>query len=298
MKHQQHSVYVDQGSYQLHLKALVPHHVSATPVLMLHGAIENGRIFYSSSGKGLGCYLADQGFLVYSADFAGRGLSKPHASTGFDQSQHQLICQDIPALINDVYQRQQQKVSLVCHSWGGVVALAALARQPALLSKVRAIVCFGSKRRISVRSWRKTLQVDWVWNRLCPWLAGKRGFLPAKQWKLGADDEPQQFLRDTIHWINQHHFVDPTDGFDYSAAAHQVNWPPAWFFAAVNDKVLGHAADVKLLMQETGLAGAQFRLLGKAQGDALDYDHISMLTAAQAKNGHFRDLADWLKTLG
>ncbi len=62
--------------------------------------------------------------------------------------------------------------------------------------------------------------------------------------------------------------------------------------------MLGHATDVKLLMQESGLAGAQFRLLGKAQGDALDYDHISMLTAAQAKNGHFRDLADWLKTLG
>jgi len=297
MKHQQHSVYLDQGAYQLHLKALVPHHTSATPVLMLHGAIENGRIFYSSSGKGLGCFLADAGFMVYSADFAGRGLSKPHVSAGFDQSQHQLICHDIPALIEDVYQRHQQKVSVVCHSWGGVVALAALARQPALLDKVRAIVCFGSKRRISVRSWRKRFQVDLVWNQLCPWLAGRHGYLPARRWKLGADDEPAQFLRDTIHWIRHAHFIDPTDGFDYSAAAHQLKWPPALFFAAVNDLVLGHATDVKLLMQETGLAAAQFRLLGKAQGDGLDYDHISMLTAAQARSGHFRDLVDWLKAL-
>lgn len=297
MKHQQHSLYLDQGDYQLHIKALVPHHVSATPVLMLHGAIENGRIFYSGSGKGLGCFLADAGFSVYSADFAGRGLSKPHVSAGFDQSQHQLICQDIPALIADVYQRHQQKVSIICHSWGGVVALAALARQPALLEKVRAIVCFGSKRQISIRSWRKRLQVDWVWNTFCPWLAGKRGYLPARQWKLGADDEPVQFLHDTIHWINHAHFVDPTDGFDYSAAAMQLQWPPALFFAAVNDRVLGHATDVKLLMRETGLVAARFRLLGKAQGDALDYDHISMLTAAQARTGHFRELSDWLKTL-
>ncbi|ALZ76216.1 alpha/beta fold hydrolase [Rheinheimera sp. F8] len=298
MKHQQHSIYLDQGVYQLHVKALVPHHASATPVLMLHGAIENGRIFYSQSGKGLGCFLADQGFSVYCADFAGRGLSRPHVSSGFDQNQHQLICQDIPALIEDIYARHQQKVSIVCHSWGGVVALAALARQPELLAKVRAIVCFGSKRRISVRSWRKSLQVDWVWNKFCPWLAGKRGYLPARQWKLGADDEPVQFLRDTIHWIRQPHFVDPTDNFDYSAAAQQLHWPPAMFFAAVNDLVLGHATDVKLLMQETGLHQAQYRLLGKAQGDALDYDHISMLTSAKARTGHFAELAEWLKLPG
>lgn len=297
MKHQQHSIYLDQGAYQLHVKALVPHHATATPVLMLHGAIENGRIFYSSSGKGLGCFLADAGFQVYCADFAGRGLSRPHVSSGFDQSQHQLICQDIPALIEDVYQRHQQKISLICHSWGGVVLLAALARFPALLDKVRAIVCFGSKRQISVRSWRKSLQVDWVWNKLCPWLAQKHGYLPARQWKFGADDEPVQFLRDTIHWIKHSHFVDPTDGFDYSAAAKQLQWPSAWFFAAVDDLVLGHATDVRLLMAEAGLSEAQFRLLGKKHGDALDYDHISMLTARQATTGHFRDLVTWLKSL-
>lgn len=297
MKHQQHSFFLDQGAYQLHVKALVPHHVSATPVLMLHGAIENGRIFYSQSGKGLGCFLADQGFSVYCADFAGRGLSRPQVSSGFDQSQHQLICQDIPALINDIYARHQQTISIVCHSWGGVVALAALARQPELLAKVRAIVCFGSKRHISVRSLQKTLQIDLIWNRLCPWLANRHGFLPAKRWRLGADDEPAQFLRDTVHWIRHRHFVDPTDGFDYSAAALQQSWPPAWFFAAVNDQVLGHATDVKLLMQESGLVHARYRLLGKTQGDALDYDHISMLTAGAARTGHFADLAAWLKTL-
>jgi len=297
MKHQQHSSYLDFGRYQLHLKTLVPHHPSATPVLMLHGAIENGRIFYSNSGKGLGCYLADQGFTAYCVDFAGRGLSKPHVSSGFDQTQHQLISQDIPALIDEIYQRHQQKVSVICHSWGGVVALAALARQPLLVDKVRAVVCFGSKRRISVRSWRKTVQVDFIWNLLCPWLARQHGYLPAKRWKLGADDEPVQFLRDTIDWIRQERFIDPADGFDYSAAAHQVAWPPAWFFAAVDDQVLGHAIDVKLLMQESGLTDARFRLLGKKHGDAVDYDHISMLTAGAAKAGHFRDLAAWLLTL-
>lgn len=295
MKHQQVSSYLDLGDYQLHWRALLPHQAEHGPVLMLHGAIENGRIFYSQTGKGLGCYLADRGFTVYCADFAGRGLSKPHVSSGFEQSQQQMICQDIPRLINEVYQRHQQKVRLIGHSWGGVVLLAALARTPALLDQVAGIATFGSKRRITVRSLGKTVQIDWVWNRLAVALAARYGYLPARQWRLGADDEPAQYLRDTVQWINSESFTDCSDGFDYAAAAAKLQWPPAWFFAAVRDKVLGHPADVRLLMQETGLAQARFSLLGKAQGAPHDYDHISMLTHPSARQSHFAALADWLK---
>ena len=295
MKHQQLSSYLDFGAYQLHLRELVPHQPSAGPVLMLHGAIENGRIFYSQSGKGLGCFLADQGFSVYCADFAGRGLSKPHVSSGFNQSQQQMICIDIPGLIAQLYQRHQQKISIVAHSWGGVVLLAALARTPALLDKVAAIVTFGSKRRITVQSLVKTLQIDWVWNRLAPKLARHYGYLPARQWRLGADDEPVQYLLDTVQWINNPAFVDCTDGFDYAAAAAQLRWPPSWFFAAVQDQVLGHPQDVRLLMQETAQAGARYTLLGKSSGAPLDYDHISMLTHPTAREGHFSMLAAWLR---
>ncbi|MDP5192053.1 alpha/beta hydrolase, partial [Rheinheimera baltica] len=85
MKHQQSSHYLDLGSYQLHVRRLLPFQPANAPALMLHGAIENGRIFYSASGKGLGSYLADNGFMVYCPDFAGRGLSKPHVSEGFTQ---------------------------------------------------------------------------------------------------------------------------------------------------------------------------------------------------------------------
>jgi len=295
MKHQQSSEYLDLQQYQLHLRKLTPLHISQAPVLMLHGAIENGRIFYSQHGKGLGCYLADQGFTVYCADFAGRGLSKPAVGPAFNHSQHQLICQDIPALIQHLYQRHQQKIHLICHSWGGVVLAASLARFPALLDKVQNNVFFGTKRRISVKSTAKTLQIDLLWNKVSPWLCKRYGYLPAKSWRFGADNEPAQFLLDTVHWINNPHFVDPTDQFDYAKAAQQLQWPPSWFFAAVNDKILGHPDDVRLFMAESNLLDARFSLLGKAQGDALDYDHISMLTHPQAVQGHFQTLSDWLK---
>ncbi|MBL7685765.1 MAG: alpha/beta hydrolase, partial [Deltaproteobacteria bacterium] len=34
----------------------------AVKIWMLHGSVENGKIFYSENGKGLAPYLAQQGF--------------------------------------------------------------------------------------------------------------------------------------------------------------------------------------------------------------------------------------------
>lgn len=293
MKHQQSSIYLDLAQYQLHLRRLLPLGQGKAPVLMLHGAIENGRIFYSHSGKGLGCYLADQGFMVYCADFAGRGLSKPHVSQGFAQSQQQMITRDIPALIEHIYQLHQQKVILIAHSWGGVVTAASLARFPQLAAKVAAKVCFGSKRVISVQNMQRRLKIDLVWNTLAPWLSKKYGYFPARKWRIGADDEPEQFLQDTVQWISGAPFCDLTDAFDYARSSQQLNWPPVWHFAAENDRLLGHPHDVKAFIAET-VPQARYTLLGKAQGYQQDYDHISMLTHPAAVQDHFAELRDWL----
>lgn len=295
MKHSQSSNYLDLKAYKLHYRSLMPFKITENPVLMLHGAIENGRIFYSQQGKGFGCYLADHGFPSYCVDFAGRGLSTPKLKEGLQHSQHQLITQDIPALIAFLYEKYQKPVHVVCHSWGGVVLVASLLRFPELRSKVKSILCFGTKRQITVKSWQRRLQIDWFWNHFAPWLAAKYGYLPAKKFRLGADDEPRQFLLDTIAWIKPSRFQDPLDDFDYQAQGLQLaDWPRSLFVAAVNDKILGHPQDVKLFMNEAGLTATEFRVLGKAFGNQVDYDHISMLTHPNARQDHFVELVSWL----
>lgn len=298
MQHQQSSEWLTVADYQLHLRQLTPTQPDRlSPVLMLHGAIENSRIFYNEKGRGLGCFLADRGFAVTCADFAGRGLSNPQASRRFNHSQQQLICRDIPALIHHLYQQEQQPVVVMAHSWAGVVLAASLARFPELLPKVKTIVTFGSKRVISVRGFKKRLHIDLVWNLFSPLLCRIYGYLPAKQWRFGADNEPAQYLLDTIPWIRGGAFVDLTDGFDYAAACTDVKWPDSWHFAAINDQLLGHPQDVQAFLAETGLSSGRYSLLGKAQGHQQDYDHISMLTHPSASSDHFAELALWLKQI-
>jgi pimeloyl-ACP methyl ester carboxylesterase len=295
MQHQQRSIWFNVADYQLHLRQLTPNAAAIPyPVLMLHGAIENSRIFYNEKGRGLGCFLADRGFSVTCADFAGRGLSKPKVSRTFYHSQNQLICQDIPSLIHHLYQQQQQPVVVIVHSWAGVLLAATLARFPQLLPKVKAIVSFGTKRVIRVAGFKKWLHIDLVWSLISPVLCRLYGYLPAKQWRFGADNEPAQYLLDTIGWIRGETFADPSDGFDYAAACAEVNWPESWHFAAVNDKFLGHPSDVQAFLAETGLRTGRYSLLSKVAGYQQDYDHISMLTHPSACDDHFVELADWL----
>src|SRR5688572_8980706 len=62
-------------------------------LLLLPGAIENGHIFYSKSGKGFAPWMAQQGYDVFVADLRGRGQSTPRISRasafGLDETIHQ-----------------------------------------------------------------------------------------------------------------------------------------------------------------------------------------------------------------
>lgn len=294
MQHQQQSLWLDVADYQLHVRQLTPlHRRQKAQVLMLHGALENGKIFYTETGKGLASYLADEGFQVFCADFAGRGLSKPRVSRHFNQSQQQAITQDIPTLITQL--ANDGPLHLIAHSWGGVLLVAALARQPELLRHVASLVTFGTKRSISVKGVQRFLQIDVLWNRVCPLLCAFCGYLPAKAMKIGADNEPWQHLKDTIGWIKGRPFVDATDAFDYAKASQALAWPPSWHFAGEQDRLLGHPQDVQAFLAETGLASGRYTLLSKANGFAADYDHLSMLTDKAALHDHFPKLAAWLR---
>jgi pimeloyl-ACP methyl ester carboxylesterase len=292
----QESLFITQGINQLHLRHIwkVPNGV---PIFMLHGAIENGRIFYTQTGKGLACYLAEQGFDVYVADLRGRGQSTPKIDAKSTHGQLEAITEDIPAFLEYIVERSQQKVHLIAHSWGGVLLASCLVRYPDILAQVRSQTCFGTKRRVTVKSVEKLLKVNLFWNKVAPKVAKYQGFLDAKKHGFGADNETKKSLEQSIAWVKPGAWIDPEDNFNYQQAAENINWPPTWHFTGVNDRVLGHQQDVKLFINESSNHRAKFSVLSKSAGYGLDYDHINILTHKHAVADHFPELASWLETL-
>jgi pimeloyl-ACP methyl ester carboxylesterase len=289
----QASIFISQGEHKLHLRHIWKE-TGGTPVFMLHGAIENGLIFYTKKGKGLACYLAEQGFDVYVADLRGRGESTPKIDANAEHGQFEAITKDIPLFINYINQHTQQKIHLVAHSWGGVLLASSLARFPELAEIIRSKSCFGTKRMVTVKSLEKLFKVNIVWNNLAPKLARKDGFLDAKKHNIGSDNETKQSLADSVAWVKKSQWHDPHDGFDYFQAAKSIAWPPTWHLTGSKDKVLGHARDVNVFINEYN-PKAKFTLLSKSAGNMQNYDHINILTHPSAVEDHFPQLANWLK---
>jgi len=296
---------IDQESLFVPLTATETLHIKrfsrqqqGPPVLLLHGSIENGRIFYSQSGKGFAPYLAGQGYDVFVVDLRGRGKSKPSISRRSTFGLSHTLQEDFPAIINKIQALKGQVPQFWgAHSWGGVLMLAYLAR-PAVPVQVQAMVFFGSKRRISIWNLKKFFMIDVIWNWLSKAVVAFAGSLPAKRMGIGADSETRLTHRQTHAWVVEKKWRDWHDGFDYAAALQAMQLPPALYLTGAQDKVLGHPVDVLKLMQETGCQNCKFMVLSKANGNLHDYGHIDILTHPDAVRDHFPLVVDWYKKSG
>lgn len=286
------SHFVAIAGHRLHLRRFGPE--QGVPALLLHGAISNGRVFYSDSGKGLAPYLAAQGFCTYVADLRGRGQSQPAIAERADHGQREAICDDLPALQQFIRARHPtQPVHWLAHSWGGVLMAATLVRYPQLAAQVASLTFFGSKRQIRSWSLERLVKVELVWRRLAPYWARRHGYLPARQKGIGADDETPGSLADSIHWVSSDSWRDAHDHFDYQQQVAKVAWPRLWMLAGQGDKALGNPADVARFQQEMGAPG-HLTILGKKQGYGCNYNHLNMLVGPQAAAEVFPQVNAWL----
>ena len=290
------SLFVPVGSTaRLHLRHFPG---SGSPAFLVHGAIENGRIFYSQTGKGLAPYLQQLGYDVYVLDQRGRGLSVPAADRSADYGQLESITEDLPAVAAFIQARRPGHQQVwISHSWGGVLQMSCLARHPQLIEQVAALVHFAVKRSISVWSLERFTKLELGWKRLFPLVSAVLGYLPAHRLGVGSDVETRQSLRASNRWVRPGHWVDPDDGFDYAAAAGSVEFPPSFWLTGAQDRLLGHPQDVRVFMRECQLNEDSFIVVGRAQGALHDYDHINLMTHPAARQDHFPRVAAWLSAI-
>lgn len=293
---QYQSLFHHEDNHSLHLMHISQAGHRGTPILMIHGMVEDGRIFYHKSGKGLGSFMAKQGYDVYIVDLRGMGLSTPKVSAASTHGQTETIQQDIPALIRFVLTNSgHKKLHIMAHSWGGVYTNSALLFQPELIPHVISSTFFGSKRTVRARTFERYFKIDLIWNRLSLAASRHKGFLPAISYKLGSENESLKTHRQCVEWVRNDNWIDSDDGFNYGAEAKKVTLPPTLHIAAIRDISMGHRFDVKAFMKESGPHKAEYLLLAKKQGHLLDYDHINMLIAPECAKDHFITIASWTK---
>jgi predicted alpha/beta hydrolase len=266
------------------------------PIILIHGSVENSKIFHSSSGKGWAWYLARNGFDVFAADLSGKGESRPLANKESKQTQTDVITTEITALMETVESIKGKgvRIALGGHSWGGVLLISFMARFPQKYN-IACGVFFGTKRRISIFNLEKFFKIDIMWNRFGRWYSKKEGFLNATKLKLGSDNEPLHVYRQTNEWVFSKSWKDPVDGFNYHEALKKVEKPPLMFLTGINDTILGNPVDVKLLIDESAMTNYEMHVIGKKHGYLNDYDHINLLTHPQAEQDHFPMTLEYLK---
>ncbi len=280
----------------LYMKRIRPSQGQGQPVLMVHGMMSNGRIFYSHNGKGLAHYLARHGFDVFVADLRGKGLSTPRISRHARHGQTETIRDDIPALHAAIRQLTgNQPVHWVAHSWGGVFLNSALLRQPELIPEVASLVHFAVKRSVHVRNVTKSIEIDLMWNVVLRGVTRTVGYLPARSLRFGSDDETNKTHLQIKRWAKVRPWVDSDDGFDYGAAAKHITLPPALYLAAKDDPCRGHRSDVKRFRDESGPHVSKVHLLARRTGYRHDYDHVNLLTHPDAEREHFPLALAWMR---
>jgi len=281
------------GTDRLHLKRFCGGEKGPVAFL-LHGSIENGKIFYSSSGKGFAPYLASLGFDVFIADLRGRGQSTPPIGRNSDYGLTESINEELPAFINEIKRiRGDVPQHWIAHSWGGILLLCYYARNPKA-AKISSMVFFATKRRITVKGWKKFWILNVSYNLLFRLVIALRGFVETKWFRAGSDNETAKARQQTYDWVTKEEWKGE-DGFDYAKTLQNMKLPPILFLAGTNDEVLGHHSDVKLLMEEIQQSNSEFYLAGKSSGNLHDYDHISLLTYHDAPKDHFPYVVQWMQ---
>ena len=189
-----------------------------------------------------------------------------------------------------------EKLSVVCHSWGGVLLASTLARLPELSECIDCIIYLGTKRSVEVINPETLFKVFLMWNRLSFLSTRVLGYLPARFLRFGSDDETRLSHAESVAWVRAGSlWKDPRDGFDYPVALREQPLPPVFSVTGASDAALGHPKDCARFLNEVEAVSKRFLIIGKEAGFLNDYGHIDLLTHPDAVIDHFPVLIEFLE---
>ena len=269
------------------------------PVLMIHGLLEDGTIFYSRAKRGLAYCVAAAGFDVYIPDLRGKGRSWPHINEILNYRIIDAVTEDIPLILKAISQCCGRAPKFwMGHGWGGVLISSFLARFPRYRPETLGLVYFGTRRVVSNQNLTRRVLVDGLWG----WLAGAvsrvKGVVPGVMLRIGTADEFRAMRSVNLSWMQGSPWIDPSDQFDYGTALSQgLEYPPALYLASKKDLGYGDPSDVSAFMKEVGRHNGRLIVLDEKGSSLHDYTHTSMLTHPDAVKDHFPHVLSWMNEM-
>lgn len=241
-------------------------------VICLHAMMTDGRYFGARRVDSFAHTLAAAGLDVLVPDFRGHGRSRPPTAGPDDWSFDDLVELDLPAIIAAAARESAcapADLTLVGHSLGGLVTIAALGthRIPPIkrvLLASTAVWLLGAHgprhRRALMSTYRHVTSL--------------LGRAPIRALRIGSADEARTYVRQLTGWTRSARWTS-LRGVDYLAAARDITVPVLPFVGA-GDWMCTPA-------DASGFAGhihgaAPVRIVGRAQGDALDPNHFELFT--------------------
>lgn len=260
------------------------------PVILLHGTYSKRNFWISPKGIGLGAFLTDQGFDVWIPELRGHGHS-PKGANFSAVTAEQQIRYDIPAIQHFVLTQTRLPTVWICHSFGGVYALAALAANWLSPDSIRGMITFGSQISQGER-FLKFPPLAWLSKTILRLL----GHFPAPTFGMGPEIEPAATMIEIIRWKSFRGKWVNSDGTSYWEGLRKVQVPLCCFAAAAdrNDPPEG----CRILFDHIGGGRKEFILLGRLNGFLTDYDHVGMIISRESQSEIWPLIANKLTSMG
>lgn len=298
--------------------------VEKEPVLLVHGFAANRFTWSLAGDRSFATFLFERGYDVWIAELRGSGESD--GSSAFtdrkpDYNFDTFLKVDLPALINYVrFSTQREHVTYVGHSLGAMLGYAYLGTNPDgggvknlialsgaagmrdrnaaidFLMKVKGMVMITPKIYGELIAKGNANNIGWTDTRFDALMWNTEAINPRALSMFAynaVSNFPASLLEQVTDWVESGQFRSADKSLNYEDLLQQID-VPCYVGTGKLDAVAPPRA-AKMTFDKIGVKDKELEIFGTANGYAVDYGHIDLVTGDRVMTEVFPNIFTWLE---